>query len=839
MKNKHLSGLLASLAALALLSTLNLQPSTAFAQGTAFTYQGRLNTTNGPASGTYNLTFSLFNTNTSGVAIAVPVTNNAVVITNGLFTVTIDFGPGVFTGQTNWLQIGVETNGASTFTTLAPRQQLTPTPYAIYAESANATNLSGTLPLAQLPGVVVTNNYAASVNLSGSFTGNGSGLTNVNAAALNGLNATSFWKTNGNAGTNPTNGAFLGTTDNQPLELKVNGQRAFRIVPTTDTPNLIGGCSNNVIAMNIVGATIGGGGTVLGTQPNIITNGGQYGTIAGGFNNTVTNYGGAVLGGSVNFAGGWFATIGAGQHHTNLGDFAFLGGGYQNSIQYYAYYSFLGGGYSNSIQTDANESVLGGGYGNSIQYYAYDSFLGGGYSNSIQTNAYSSVLGGGWGNSIQKNAYFSFLGGGTNNSIQANADHSVLGGGFQNSIQANASYSVLGGGWNNSIQTDAGASFLGGGAGNFIQPNAAYSVLGGGDNNVIETNAAFSFLGGGGANAIQPNADHSVLGGGVYNVIWADHSVLGGGTNNSIQTNAAYSFLGGGINNSIQPGANDSVLGGGYGNSIQTNASVSFLGGGYINSIQPGATASVLCGGYSNSIQTSATSSVLGGGGYNSIQTNASLSFLGGGKYNTNTGAYAVIPGGYQNMAGAYSFAAGSYARATNQSAFVWSDGSATTTSVSNNSVTMRATNGFRFFTGTKGSIIFTNVTGSGADQAVSWTPGSGSWSFTSDRTVKDRFVAVDAVTILDKIAQLPITEWSYQGYGQRHIGAMAQDFHALFPLNDNDKVLNDADLHGVELAAIQGLNQKLNEKDAEIQALKQSVAELKETLTQLTQKPN
>ena len=135
-----------------------------------------------------------------------------------------------------------------------------------------------------------------------------------------------------------------------------------------------------------------------------------------------------------------------------------------------------------------------------------------------------------------------------------------------------------------------------------------------------------------------------------------------------------------------------------------------------------------------------------------------------------------------------------------------------------------------------------TNITGSGANQAVSrWTPGTGSWSFTSDRTAKDRFEAVDAGTVLDKVALLPITEWSYRGFGQRHIGAMAQDFHALFPLNDNDKVLNDADLHGVELAAIKGLNQKLDEtrteskvKDAEIQNLQKELDELQATVKQL-----
>ncbi len=59
------------------------------AQGTAFTYQGQLYGGANPASGTYNLTFSLFNTNTNGTAIAGPVTKNAVTVTNGLFTVLV------------------------------------------------------------------------------------------------------------------------------------------------------------------------------------------------------------------------------------------------------------------------------------------------------------------------------------------------------------------------------------------------------------------------------------------------------------------------------------------------------------------------------------------------------------------------------------------------------------------------------------------------------------------------------------------------------------------------------------------------------------------------------
>ena len=132
--------------ALVALAIFILQAASAFAQGAAFTYQGQLQNNGNPASGTYNLTFSLFNT-TGGAAIAGPVTNNAVVVTNGLFTVLVDFGPGVFTGQTNWLEIGVETNGATPFTTLVPRQQITPTPYAILA--GTASGLSGTLLASQ------------------------------------------------------------------------------------------------------------------------------------------------------------------------------------------------------------------------------------------------------------------------------------------------------------------------------------------------------------------------------------------------------------------------------------------------------------------------------------------------------------------------------------------------------------------------------------------------------------------------------------------------------------------------------------------------------------------
>ena len=446
-----------------------------FAQGMAFTYQGRLNSGGSPASGAYNLTFTLFNTNTGGVAIAGPVTNNAVVVTNGLFTTMVDFGPGVFTGGSNWLQIGVATNGASAFIALVPRQQLTPTPYAIYAESANAAALSGTLPVSQVSGVVplaqlpvaVMTNFATSASLSGlfagsfggSFYGDGTGLTSVNAAALNGLNTSSFWTTNGNAGANPTNGAFLGTTDYLPLEFHVINHRALRIEPVQQTKISIGHNYSNVV--NIVG----------GSSVNYIASGVNGSVISGG--GSVDNYFDGLETNCVTIL------------NSVAADFCFLGGGEGNSIQLGARFSVLGGGYTNSIQTNAIYSFLGGGDYNSIQTNAYESVLGGGGANSIQTNSYDSVLGGGYGNSIQTNANSSFLGGGWNNSIQANANHSVLGGGWNNSIQPYAYQSFLGGGYSNSIQANAYFSFLGGGTNNFIQPNAFDATLGGGANNQV------------------------------------------------------------------------------------------------------------------------------------------------------------------------------------------------------------------------------------------------------------------------------------------------------------------------------------------------------------------
>lgn len=117
----------------------------AAAQGTAFTftYQGRLNDGTNPANGKYDFQFQVFDAATAGASYGSPNPNTVagVGVSNGLFTVTLDFGSSVFTGPARWLQTSVRTNGSASYTLLNARQALTATPYAIYA--GNAATLGG------------------------------------------------------------------------------------------------------------------------------------------------------------------------------------------------------------------------------------------------------------------------------------------------------------------------------------------------------------------------------------------------------------------------------------------------------------------------------------------------------------------------------------------------------------------------------------------------------------------------------------------------------------------------------------------------------------------------
>jgi hypothetical protein len=103
-----------------------------YAQPTAITYQGRLNNNGEAASGLYDLRFTLYDAANSGSIVGGPLTNTAVLVTNGLFNATMDFG-NVFSGANRWLEIAVRGNGSSFFSPLNPRQPITSSPYSIRA----------------------------------------------------------------------------------------------------------------------------------------------------------------------------------------------------------------------------------------------------------------------------------------------------------------------------------------------------------------------------------------------------------------------------------------------------------------------------------------------------------------------------------------------------------------------------------------------------------------------------------------------------------------------------------------------------------------------------------
>ncbi len=112
----------------------------------------------------------------------------------------------------------------------------------------------------------------------------------------------------------------------------------------------------------------------------------------------------------------------------------------------------------------------------------------------------------------------------------------------------------------------------------------------------------------------------------------------------------------------------------------------------------------------------------------------------------------------------------------------------------------------------------------------------AGTLTQNSDVHSKTGFAAVDPQNILEQVAALPITTWTFKNDAQqtRHMGPMAQDFHATFELGERPDRLAPVDVDGVTLAAIQALYQQLQEQRAELDALSAENALLRTRLDQL-----
>jgi hypothetical protein len=381
--------------------------------GTAFTYQGRLTVGTNAANGNYDFRFAVYDAAVgSSNAVSGPITNSPVGVTNGLFTTTLDFGAGAFQGEARWLDLAVRTNGAPVdFTTLAPRQALTPAPYALFAPRAGtATNAT-----AVAPGAVVNASLQTSAVTSDKVADNSLQPADLNLSAFN----TTFWQVAGNSGT--TAGTqFLGTSDNQPLEMKVNGQRAFRLEYAADAgsnprPNVLGGYQNTI-------STFGS-------------------LIAGGLSNSI-----AANSSFTAIGGGRYNDVGAGSYESAIG------GGYDNTIGANAPHAAIAGGNANLIQVNAQSATIGGGGANVISSNAAYATIAGGNMNLVQTNAGSAFIAGGYQNTNA--GYGAAIGGGAFNNIQTNATYSTIAGGVGNLIVSNAQYTVIGGGIYNTNSGD-------------------------------------------------------------------------------------------------------------------------------------------------------------------------------------------------------------------------------------------------------------------------------------------------------------------------------------------------------------------------------------------------
>ncbi|MCI0533613.1 MAG: hypothetical protein L0Z50_00145 [Verrucomicrobiales bacterium] len=192
-----------------------------------------------------------------------------------------------------------------------------------------------------------------------------------------------FWKLDGNAGT--TAGPnFVGTTGDQPLELKVKNRRAFRLEPTAGSPNVVGGDDGNSVSRGVFGAAIGGGGSpgLFGVAfPNRITD--SYSVVAGGFDNRAGNDNG-------NAQDSLGATVGGGFANHAAAEWAFTGGGNSNVVRAAA--AAIAGGQQNVIETNAPFAAIAGGLQARASLYGQAAHASGSFSQPGDAQASLYVL---------------------------------------------------------------------------------------------------------------------------------------------------------------------------------------------------------------------------------------------------------------------------------------------------------------------------------------------------------------------------------------------------------------------------------------------------------------
>ena len=365
-----------------------------------------------------------------------------------------------------------------------------------------------------------------------------------------------------------------------------------------------------------------------------------------------------------------------------------------------------------------------------------------------------------------------------------------------NTISAN----IIGGSPANNVTVGVrGATIAGGGV---PAGNTDPDFVGEAPNRVTDS---YGTVSGGFANRAGDDSGTSVdspfatVSGGTRNTASGSFSTVGGGFNNT--ASGQYSIVGGGLGNTAS--GYGSTVGGGDDNTVSTQHST--VGGGHGNTASD--YGSTVGGGEDNT--ASGQYSIVGGGILNTAS--GFVSTVGGGIRNIASGSYSIAGGDTSEAAGDFSIALGRRARTVSggnpgvgtivfadSSDFDFIDGN-------DNRFSVRATGGVRLVTG---------IDGTGAPTWSCQTSDGNGWNCSSDRNLKQDLALLDGQTVLGKVAAMPIYQWQPQGKNAhiKHYGPMAQDFHAAFGLGDDDKMIGMQDADGVALAAIQGLNAKLEQ---------------------------
>ncbi len=263
-----------------------------------------MNLNGSPANGLYDFSFSL-SSNPQGSIITAGTAVLGVPVTNGLFITAIDFGAGQFLGTSNWLQIAVRTNLTGLYTNLSPLTLITPTPYAIFANTAS--NLSGTVPASHVSGTLGNAQLAnSSVTVSA-----GTGLSGGGTVPLGGS-------------TTLSNAGVLSVTGNADITATATGGAVTLGDTATNASlpdtNVTRDASGNFTNNNL---TLTGNLILMGnnTMPILYGNNGNFPLISFGDNNFFAGSGNTANLGSFDTAVGYLALFQnkTGQYDTAVG----------------------------------------------------------------------------------------------------------------------------------------------------------------------------------------------------------------------------------------------------------------------------------------------------------------------------------------------------------------------------------------------------------------------------------------------------------------------------------------------------------------------------------------